>query len=237
MGLQGGLCGRFARSVMPAAGEIVNLAVSDVLRKEKEALRATLRARRRAVTPEEALRAGEQAAALLMAYLAAHPVEHPLAYALLYAALPGEVDTAPLDAVLRARGVAVAYPRVVGPRQLLLHLATPEELQPSRHGIREPDAAAPVLPPARVDLLVVPGLAFDAAGFRLGFGGGYYDVLLSQAPEALSCGLCHPFQLLDRVPAEPHDARVDLVIHQDLTLSAARPIPPLSRRHTKEETP
>lgn len=225
---------------MPAAGEIVNLAVSDVLRKEKEALRATLRARRSAVTPEEARRAGEQAAALLMAYLATSsvaPVDRPIASALLYAALPGEVDTGPLDAALRARGVAVAYPRVVGARQLLLHLATPEELRPSRYGIREPDAAAPVLPPAWVDLLVVPGLAFDAAGFRLGFGGGYYDVLLSQAPEALSCGLCHPFQLLDRVPAEPHDARVDLVIHQHLTLSAARPIPPLSRRYTKEETP
>jgi 5-formyltetrahydrofolate cyclo-ligase len=125
----------------------------------------------------------------------------------------------------------------VGARQLMLHLATPEDLRPSRYGIREPDTAAPVLPPARVDLMVVPGLAFDAAGFRLGFGGGYYDVLLSQTPEALSCGLCHLFQLLERVPAEPHDVRVDLVIHQDLTLSAARPIPPLSRRYTKEETP
>lgn len=219
----------------------MNLAVSDLLRNEKEALRATLRARRGAVTPDEARRAGEQAAALLVAYLAAHPANHsvdrPLAYALLYAALPGEVDTAPIDVALRARGVAVAYPRVVGARQLMLHLAAPEGLRASRNGIREPDAAAPVLPPARVDLMVVPGLAFDAAGCRLGFGGGYYDVLLSQAPEALRCGLCHPFQLLERVPAEAHDVRVDLVIHQDLTLSAARPIPPLSRRYTKEETP
>jgi 5-formyltetrahydrofolate cyclo-ligase len=85
--------------------------------------------------------------------------------------------------------------------------------------------------------VVVPGLAFDAAGFRIGFGGGYYDVLLAQTPGALGCGLCHPFQFLERVPAEPHDARVDLVVHEDLTLTAARPLPPPSRRYTKEETP
>lgn len=62
------------------------------------------------------------------------------------------------------------------------------------------------------DLIIVPGLAFDNSGYRLGYGGGYYDGFLADHPEAYKVGVGYNFQLLDKVPIEEHDQKVDKVI-------------------------
>jgi 5-formyltetrahydrofolate cyclo-ligase len=63
------------------------------------------------------------------------------------------------------------------------------------------------------DLIIVAGLAFDKRGFRVGYGGGYYDTFLADQGTALKIGVCYPFQLLERVPIEGHDIKLDQVIY------------------------
>jgi 5-formyltetrahydrofolate cyclo-ligase len=92
-------------------------------------------------------------------------------------------------------------------------------LEPDGWGIPGPlpDHADWIEDLGALDLVVVPGIAFDRQGRRLGFGGGYYDRFLSltQAPKI---GLSYDCTLLDEVPVEPHDARVDIVITESSTL-------------------
>lgn len=140
---------------------------------------------------------------------------------LAYAALPDEADPAPLVLALRARGARVAYPRVEARRALSLRWATEAELPPGYRGILEPAADAPVAQPADIELALVPGTAFDAEGHRLGMGGGFYDRLLPLLPAgAVKAGIAFDEQVVARVPCEPHDAAVDIVLTPTRVLRA-----------------
>ena len=125
----------------------------------------------------------------------------------LYAAKGSEVDTAALEAALHAAGFAVAYPRVVaGTRVLAVHLAHLADLAPAgRLGLREPVPGTPELVPAAIAAYCIPGLAFDRAGGRIGWGRGHYDATLAAAPSALRIGLAFEAQVVAAVPREPHD--------------------------------
>lgn len=79
------------------------------------------------------------------------------------------------------------------------------------HGVRTPTGDP--IDPNTLDLVLVPGLAFDLAGRRLGRGGGFYDRFLAELPAATTLvGVCFEAQLVDRVPTDPHDARVRMLI-------------------------
>lgn len=132
----------------------------------------------------------------------------------LYAPKGSEVDTSALDAALRARGVAIAYPRVVdGQRLLAFHRASPDELVPARFGLREPRADdATRVAVDEIAAFVVPVLAFDRDGGRIGWGRGHYDATLAAAPNALRVGLAFACQLVDHIDHEPHDIRLHHVI-------------------------
>ena len=81
------------------------------------------------------------------------------------------------------------------------------------HGTREPALVEPVAASA-IDVVLVPGLAFDSRGNRMGRGGGFYDRFLATlGPQVQLLGLCVGEQLVDEIPTEPHDRPVDLVIH------------------------
>lgn len=128
-----------------------------------------------------------------------------------YVSLPHESGTKELIDNLMAWGKCVAVPKVEGKRLVFYAINTREDLETGTMGILEPregclrvcDRTAPV---------IVPGLAFDQGMHRIGYGGGYYDRFLHAEPRHLSIGLAYPFQIVKRLPSEPHDKAMDLVI-------------------------
>jgi 5-formyltetrahydrofolate cyclo-ligase len=84
---------------------------------------------------------------------------------------------------------------------------------------------------AAIDFIVVPGVAFDAKGNRLGRGKGYYDRLLPRIPSAYKAGICFPFQLVEEVPAESFDIRMDIIItiNEDELSHPHHPLPSCDR--------
>lgn len=177
--------------------------------RDKRSLRDRVRRLRAAISPEAAARAAEAAAAHAAALDA---LARPKLVAL-YAALPGEISTAPLAAILTGRGAALAFPRVVaGQRRLRFHLAAPSELAPGAFGILEPTHAAPEVELGEIEAFVVPGVAFDRAGGRLGWGRGHYDTTLHAAPGAIRVGYCFSDQLTERVPTGERDEPMDWIV-------------------------
>jgi len=137
-----------------------------------------------------------------------------------YAASPEELDPAVALARLSARGVRVAYPRVSGPDALTLHACGPEELEPGPFGIRQPCESSATVDRDGISLVIVPGIAFDLRGHRIGYGGGYYDRLLPALRLATSVGVAFDGQIVGEVPAQEHDARVQWVVTPTRTVRA-----------------
>jgi 5-formyltetrahydrofolate cyclo-ligase len=133
---------------------------------------------------------------------------------LAYHAMPEEIDPAPAVERLRDTGAMIAYPRIEAPGVVALHLVTAETvLLPGPFGLAEPPAGSPRVDPELVDVALVPGVAFDASGRRLGYGGGYFDRLIPRLREDCAVlGIAFDMQIVDAVPAEEHDARVQAVV-------------------------
>ena len=127
---------------------------------------------------------------------------------LTYLAFRNEPDLALLfDLLPHARW---AVPRIEG-RRLIVHPYDPARLVRHRFGMLEPAPDLPVINPATLDLVLVPGVAFDRQGGRLGFGGGYYDRFLPTTP-ALRVGVTYDECLADVLPCGEHDQRVDWIV-------------------------
>ncbi len=179
---------------------------------EKSRLRAEMRAARAAVSPAQA-----EAAALAVAdralALTLEKLENPAPVAL-YAPLPGELDSFPLLAALARLGYPTLLP-VAGEQAtpLTFRLWRPgAPLVAGRFGLREPSASAPEMRP---EILFLPLLGFDAAGTRLGFGGGYYDATLDRLRAkglTAAIGLAFSCQQAEKIPREKHDEKLDFVI-------------------------
>ena len=123
-----------------------------------------------------------------------------------------EPDTKALFSPLWAAGKTLCLPRCLPGNQMEARLVQPSDpLIRHPYGMLEPGEACPRLEPGQIDLALVPGLAFDRAGGRLGRGGGYYDRWLSAFP-GLRVALCRQAVLCDALPRLPHDLGVDLVI-------------------------
>ena len=135
---------------------------------------------------------------------------------MVFASLPNEVPTDGIAQEAWRRGVSLVYPRTVPePRGLILHrVRSLDELRPGRYGIREPDAQlCATLPPQAVDVVLMPGLAWDRGGGRLGRGAGYYDRLLASAGwQAPRCGLFFGIQEVPHVPTDQWDVPLDAVV-------------------------
>ena len=131
---------------------------------------------------------------------------------LLYDALPDEVQTRGLLDQLVCEGRVVLLPRVVDDSHMTLHRYTgPADLAKGAFGIMEPQGP-PFTDYAAIDVAVVPGMAFDHEGRRLGRGRGYYDRLLPLLPNAYRIGVCFASRWVDEVPTDGHDALMDYVI-------------------------
>jgi 5-formyltetrahydrofolate cyclo-ligase len=178
---------------------------------EKRRLRRSLAQLRRGIGPDEA----QRCAARIATSLLASPALGRARRVALYAALPDEVPSRPLFDALRARFDSLAFPRVEPSRGLAFaSIRDWSELAPGRYGVLEPPAEAEGFEPGEGDLVLVPGVAFDRAGNRLGQGGGHYDRIISlyRAHGAIAVGIAYAEQEMGLVPTGPHDAHLDWVI-------------------------
>lgn len=148
----------------------------------------------------------------------------------LYSSVRNEVFTEEVFTSARRAGKTVTYPRVRGTLLEFVEVAERQELVPGAFGILEP-VGVRLIPPAALELIVVPGVAFDLAGHRLGYGKGYYDRFLHERRGRLA-GLCFDFQLVERLPAEAHDVRMDMVVTEERTLRLADVGPGSKRQPT-----
>jgi 5-formyltetrahydrofolate cyclo-ligase len=185
----------------------------------KEELRRAARRIRDAIPPERRAEAAESAAGHLLAL----PGLAAARRVALFAAVGSELDAGPAAGRLRARGVEIAYPRVGRASGLLEFclVADDRELAPGAFGIPEPAAGAAAAPVGSIDAFVVPGLAFDAGGARVGWGRGYYDRALAAAPDRLRIGYCFACQVVDEVPLEPSDLPVHVLVTESGVLVPA----------------
>lgn len=170
----------------------------------KAALRAELRALRDGIPAAD--RAAKSAA--IRGHLLKLCADRGFRRIGLFAPFRTEVDLLPAAA---ARPDWLWYfPRIITDRPPRLAWGT-EPLEPGRHGLQEPAFAQPLLPP--VQLLLVPCLAFDGDGYRLGYGGGFYDALLEHLPEeVLTIAVAFACQEVQDLPREPQDLPVEGVL-------------------------
>ena len=174
----------------------------------KEELRRLVRSQKRMYSAPQLQAMSAEAVARLMAL----PQMAAAKTVMLYYSLPDEVSTRELADRLVERGKVVVLPVVTGPAEMeLRRYRSADDLSMGAFGIMEP-TGEPFTSLAEIDLAVVPGMAFDTRGNRLGRGKGYYDRFLSQLPQATKVGLCFPFQKFPGVPTDENDVRMDLVI-------------------------
>jgi 5-formyltetrahydrofolate cyclo-ligase len=145
---------------------------------------------------------------------------------LFFAPLPDELDIWPVLELSLALGTTCALPFFEAEKKtygakIIERLAT--DIVAGKFGVREPAAGCVEIPLDKFDLVLVPGMAFDLDGNRLGRGRGFYDRLLITA-SGVKCGICHDLQLLESIPMEPHDAKVDFVLTPGKCVKARRKI-------------
>jgi len=186
-------------------------AMSSQLIESKRRLREQIARLRNDVSAAESARAGQLATRALMELGLTRRAERIA----LYAALPYELPTRPLfDAVVEKLGAAL-LPRTADPFGLeFFAVECWEDLRPGAFGVLEPpnDGAAIRLTPG--DLVVVPGVAFDEDGYRLGHGKGYYDRAFAAefAGAPTLVGFCYEFQIVDAVPHDHRDRQMDAIV-------------------------
>lgn len=181
----------------------------------KERLRRLIRARRAAQTSREHAAAGVAVAIRLLRDVDLARRERWA----LYASLPDELSTRPLFDLLRARGRVTLLPRIRGPQLEFARVREWGDLRGGPHGILQPPVATPESRLRPDDVVVLPGLAFDPGGHRLGRGRGYYDRAFGAfGGSPLRIGVGHAWQILERVPHDSRDRRVDAIVteHQFL---------------------
>lgn len=209
----------------------------DGVARARTEVRRAMRARREDQPPELATARSLEAQRRLMD----SPLWHGARSVALYVGVRGELGTRELLRAAWREGRKVWLPRVRRDEPGLMDFAAcsgPEWLRPGPHGLLEPDAALPgfgpgggsAMPPSArdaagdgddgfaPDLALLPGVAFDLKGGRLGYGGGYYDRFLEHGLTCPLVGLCFEFQLVESLPLAPWDRRVNHICTEERLL-------------------
>jgi 5-formyltetrahydrofolate cyclo-ligase len=183
---------------------------------DKRALRRAMNERRTQLPVTERQRAARAASERLLELPELRDVAARRGCLAGFISVRAEMDPAAALGEARRRGVRIALPRVADDQcpRLRFHLAGDADLAPGRFGIPEPGATLPEVSMADIDVMIVPGLAFDQAGNRLGTGGGYYDEWLAQRAPARPrlVGLAYDFQMIDACPTEAFDQAVGCIV-------------------------
>lgn len=173
----------------------------------KRRLRPALAERRRHVSPADAVRAGDALAAAAVA----EPRVHNAARVALYAALDGELPTRALFEALGSLAIERLFPRIDQDALAWGSVRDWDALVPGAFGILEPPAATDA--PRPIDVVFVPGLAFDRRGGRLGRGGGHYDRAFPiGADSPWLVGVGYSFQWVAELPCDSQDRRMDAIL-------------------------
>ena len=174
---------------------------------DKTELRREIRARKRAMTEVEI---EERSARLAQLFFASGAYQNAKT---IYGYLPynQEVRTVPMLERALKDGKKVAVPKVYGEEMKFLYLDDLTAVAKGYAGIPEPIADEPVAHDETA-LVLMPGLAFDPQGHRIGYGGGFYDKFLAAEPNHPTLALCYEFQMLPKLDVEDHDIPVDMVL-------------------------
>ncbi|MBR4853118.1 MAG: 5-formyltetrahydrofolate cyclo-ligase [Alistipes sp.] len=186
---------------------------------EKKELRRVVKERFKALGEDEKLRKS----ALLIERLGEILAQRKASVVALFSPMNDEVQIIPLVEKQAQSGVCrVVLPRVEsmadGEAEMEFYDYEPTQMAVGAFGIIEPQAGEPC-EASEIDVMVVPGVAFDSNGGRLGRGKGYYDRYISRVGFRAECiGVCFDFQLFDKLPTEPHDRAMDMVVSNNSKL-------------------
>lgn len=175
----------------------------------KRTIRQAMLAMRREFPPAEARSASLQ---LQNAFIASGEFCRARVVAI-YSPIHNEVDTGEVMLACLESGKTLLYPAVSPGGLEMRRVSGHEDLASGAFGISEPVEGCPVHPAEEADIIVIPGIAFDTEGRRIGYGKGYYDKALHHLEgRGKLVGFCYDFQLVDRIAGEPHDVLMDMVI-------------------------
>ena len=174
---------------------------------DKKELRRTIRDLKRAMTEEEIVSRSQKLGQLLFASEAYRNAKT------IYGYLPynQEVRTVAMLEKALADGKKVAVPKCYGEEMKFIYMDDLSKVEKGYAGIPEPIADEPVANDPTA-LVLMPGLAFDPAGHRCGYGGGFYDKFLAAEPNHPTLALCYEFQMFDHLEVDSHDIPVDTVL-------------------------
>jgi len=178
---------------------------------DKKALRRQIREQKRAMTEEEIVSRSERLGALFAATEAYRSAKSVYGY------LPynQEVRTVPMLEQAIRDGKKVAVPKCYDRDMRFIYINDfAAEVAPGYAGIPEPIADGPVAGD-KTALVLMPGMAFDPQGHRIGYGGGFYDRFLAEEPDHPTLALCYGFQMVQKLETEEFDIPVDLVLWAD----------------------
>jgi 5-formyltetrahydrofolate cyclo-ligase len=184
--------------------------MTDAIKQAKADLRATMAAELKKLSAPARAEASQQ----LCTLLGQQALWRNAKSVLFYAPLADEPDVWPLLEHALAASRTVALPRFHAEQGGYVAgqiIGLDADLQTGQFGIREPRESCPIIPLNRLDLVLVPGVAFDLNGHRLGRGKGYYDRLLAMH-DGPTCGVAFDQQIVGRVPSGPHDVRLSTVL-------------------------
>lgn len=173
----------------------------------KTELRKYIRDQKRTMTPEQIADKSRELTNLFL------KTQEYVCAKTIYGYMPynQEVRTVPILAQALADGKRVAVPKVYGDEMRFIYITDFDRMEKSSCGIPEPVSDGPIADDPTA-LVLMPGLAFDKEGHRIGYGGGFYDKFLEQEPNHPTVALCYNFQVLPEIPVDIYDIPVDRVI-------------------------
>lgn len=196
------------------------------IQEQKREMRRKMRARRTVLPPGERMEAGRGIVEALLSGRPPIAAPGPRSVVALYVSDGGEPDFIPSLPDFARAGIICCFPAFHRDRMEFYAAAQASDFAVGAYGLYEPAPTTPPIAGAAIDVMLLPGMAFDRRGGRLGRGKGHYDRFLAQIDprrRPLLIGTCHDFQVVDHVPANEADIRMDFVLTPGGVLTSVPP--------------
>lgn len=192
----------------------------------KQTIRGAMLKRRSELTPEQKRTASDAILPRVMEFIRSRKDALLHRTIMSYSSFRGEVSTAQLNRAIREAGYTLVLPYTDENFRIRPFIIDDRScFRASPLGISEPDAeSCREADPGDIDLILMPGIAFDEQGYRIGFGKGCYDIFLPSVSAGTPVvGIAYDFQVISRIPREEHDRAADILITESRTLFCRRP--------------